>query len=167
MNRGHHYDAFVDAVRRSQGRDLDLCAHVILGLPEESHADMLATADALAALPVHAVKIHNLHVVRDTPLEAMYRAGTVRMLEREEYVGLVCDFLERLPPEMVIHRLSGDAPPDYLVAPAWCLDKPGLLRAIHAEMEGRDSRQGRLFVDGPGGPTSRRIAKRRPLPLLF
>src|SRR5262245_52991661 len=63
MNRGHHYDAFVDAVRRCQGRGLDLCAHVILGLPGESREDMLATADALTALPVQAVKIHNLHVV--------------------------------------------------------------------------------------------------------
>src|SRR5216684_2048758 len=75
MNRGHHYDVFVDAVHRSEGRALDLCAHVILGLPGESRADMLATAQALAALPVGAVKIHNLHVVRATPLEDMYRAG--------------------------------------------------------------------------------------------
>src|SRR4029077_17834540 len=90
-----------------------------------------------------AVKIHNLHVVKDTPLEAMYRAGTVRMLERDEYVAVVCDFLERLLPEMVIQRLNGDAPPDYLVAPAWCLDKPALLTAIHAELERRDSWQGK------------------------
>jgi radical SAM protein (TIGR01212 family) len=81
MNRGHHFDAFVDAVHRCQGRGLDLCIHVILGLPGETPEDMLATADALAALPVHGVKIHNLHVVKDTPLEAMYRSGTVRMLE--------------------------------------------------------------------------------------
>jgi radical SAM protein (TIGR01212 family) len=143
MNRGHHFDAFLDAVQRCQGRRLDLCAHVILGLPGESHADMLATADALAALPVDAVKIHNLHVVRDTPMEKMYHAGAVPMLERAEYVQVVCDFLERLPPRMVIHRLSGDAPPDYLVAPLWCLDKPGLLHAIHAELERRDSWQGK------------------------
>ncbi len=143
MNRGHHFDAFVDAVQRCRGRELDLCIHVILGLPGETRADMLATADALAALPVHAVKIHNLHVVRDTPMEKMYHAGEVRMFEREEYVQVVCDFLERLPPRMVIHRLSGDAPPDYLVAPLWCLDKPGLLRAIHAELERRDSWQGK------------------------
>jgi len=143
MNRGHHFDAFVDAVRRCQGRGLDLCAHVILGLPGESHEDMLATADALAGLPVHAVKIHNLHVVKDTPLEKMYERGEARMLEREEYVQIVCDFLERLRPEMIIHRLSGDAPPDYLVAPLWCLDKPALLRAIHDELERRDSWQGK------------------------
>jgi radical SAM protein (TIGR01212 family) len=143
MNRGHHFDAFVDAVGRCQGRGLDLCAHVILGLPGESREDMRATADALAGLPVDAVKIHNLHVVKDTPLEKMYERGETRMFERDEYVQIVCDFLERLRPEMVIHRLSGDAPPDYLVAPLWCLDKPALLRAIHDELERRDSWQGK------------------------
>ena len=145
MNRGHHFDAFVDAVRRCQGRGLDLCAHVILGLPGESRDDMLATADALASLPVDAVKIHNLHVVRDTPLEGMFRSGQVRMLDFAEYVGLVCDFLERLPPTMVIHRLNGDAPPDYLVAPLWCLEKPALLAAINAELVRRDSWQGKYW----------------------
>src|SRR5437879_801745 len=143
MNRGHHFDAFIDAVQRCQGRGLDLCAHVILGLPGESREDMLATADALAGLPVHAVKIHNLHVVKDTPLEKMYERGEARMFERDEYVQIVCDFLEHLRPEMVIHRLSGDAPPDYLVAPLWCLDKPALLQAVHDEMERRDSWQGK------------------------
>jgi radical SAM protein (TIGR01212 family) len=146
MNRGHHFDAFVDAVRRCQGRGLDLCIHVILGLPGETPEDMMATADALAALPVQGVKIHNLHVVPDTPLETMYRADEVRMLERAEYVGLVCDFLERLPAQMVIHRLNGDAPPEYLVAPLWCLDKAGLLREIQAELERRESWQGKRFV---------------------
>jgi radical SAM protein (TIGR01212 family) len=146
MNRGHHFDAFVDAVGRCQGRGLDLCAHVILGLPGESHADMLATADALAAMPIQGVKIHNLHVVRNTPMEKMYHAGEVPMLEREEYVEVLCDFLERLSPAMVIHRLSGDAPPDYLIAPKWCLDKPALLRAVQEEFERRQSWQGKHFV---------------------
>jgi radical SAM protein (TIGR01212 family) len=149
MNRGHHFDAFVDAVRRCRGRGFDVCAHVILNLPGESRDDMLATADALAALPVQAVKVHNLHVVRDTPLERMYAAGEVRLFERDEYVGVVCDFLERLPPGLVIQRLSGDAPPDYLVAPRWCLDKPALLRAIHAELERRDGWQGKSVRQPP------------------
>src|SRR5262249_40822161 len=106
--------------------------------------------------PVHAVKIHNLHVVKDTPMEAMYRAGEVRMLELDEYVGLVCDFVERLPPSMVMQRLSGDAPPDYLIAPAWCADKPRLLREIHAELERRDSWQGKLWQEHkPRAPEAR------------
>ena len=104
---------------------------------------MLETADALAELPVQAVKIHNLHVVRGTPMEAMYHAGTVPMLSRDAYVAVVCDFLERLPSDVVIHRLNGDAPPDYLVAPAWCLEKPALLAAIDAELARRDSWQGK------------------------
>jgi radical SAM protein (TIGR01212 family) len=145
MNRGHHFDSFADAVKRCQGRGFDLCAHVILGLPGESGDDMLATAETLASLPVQAVKIHNLHVVKDTPLEEMHQAGTVRMLERDEYVSVVCDFLERLPPSMVIQRLSGEAPPDFLVAPLWCLDKPGLLRAIDDELIRRDSWQGKKW----------------------
>ena len=147
MNRGHHVDAFLDAVQRCRGRGLDLCTHVVLGLPGESHADMMATADMLASLPIDGVKIHNLHVVRDTPLEKMYRAGEVHLFGLEEYVQVVCDFLERLPAGMVIHRLSGDAPPDYLVAPHWCLDKPGLLRAIHAELNRRESWQGKAIKD--------------------
>src|SRR5262245_26078284 len=159
MNRGHHLDSFLDAVERCSRRSFDVCVHVILGLPGESHDDMMATADLLASLPVHAVKIHNLHVVKNTPLEKMYLAGQAPMLGFEEYVGLVSDFLERLPPAMVIHRLSGDAPPDYLVAPTWCLEKPRLLRAIDEELARRDSRQGkhvqpkmariRLAVHGP------------------
>jgi radical SAM protein (TIGR01212 family) len=169
MNRGHHYDAFVEAVGRCQGRGLDLCAHVILGLPGESTADMLTTADALAGLPVHAVKIHNLHVVKDTPMERMYSEGTVPMLGRDEYVRLVCDFLERLPPTMVIQRLNGDAPPDYLVAPLWCRDKPGLLQAIHAELERRGSWQGRHFQQSSGiriQEAQGRGQRRSPLPMV-
>ncbi|GIW79434.1 MAG: TIGR01212 family radical SAM protein [Gemmatales bacterium] len=149
MNRGDTFASFVDAVGRCRGRDLDVCAHVILGLPGESHADMMATADALASLPVDAVKIHNLHVVRDTPLEKMYADGQVRMFTFEEYVQVVCDFLERLPASMVIQRLSGDAPPKYLVAPEWCLNKQALLEAIRHELVRRDSRQGPTVPNRP------------------
>jgi radical SAM protein (TIGR01212 family) len=159
MNRGHGFADFVDAVWRCQGRGLDLCAHVILNLPGESHEDMLATADALAELPVQGVKIHNLHVVRDTPLADMYQAGTVRLFERAEYVEMVCDFLERLSPTTVIHRLSGDAPPDYLIAPEWCRDKPALLRAIEDELERRDSWQGKKLQVQPLLPPKKTDAR--------
>jgi radical SAM protein (TIGR01212 family) len=173
MNRGHHLDAFLDAVARCQGRGFDVCVHVILGLPGESREEMLATADLLAGLPIQAVKVHNLHVVKDTPLAEQYARGEVRLFERQEYVELVCDFLERLPAELVIHRLQGDAPPDYLVAPRWCLDKAGLLRAIDAELERRDSRQGAGVSNQESGVGSRKRAtlvsaneKRWPLKLV-
>ena len=159
MNRGHGFAAFVDAVRRCDGRPFDTCAHVILGLPGETNDEMLAMADVLAAMPLHGVKIHNLHVVRDTPLEDQYRAGLARMLEFDEYVKLVCDFVERLPPEMVIHRLNGDAPPKYLVAPEWCLDKNRLLLAINAELERRSTRQGRECDPARGAQVIRELTR--------
>ncbi|HEV3144595.1 MAG TPA: TIGR01212 family radical SAM protein [Gemmataceae bacterium] len=157
MNRGHHYDAFVDAMSRAKGRGVDLCAHVILGLPGEAHDDMLATARACASFGLDAVKIHNLHVVRDTPMEQMYYAGEVPMFQFQEYVELVCDFLELLPPQMVIHRLNGDAPPDYLVAPQWCLEKGRILQAIEAEFARRGTRQGSRYRPEETAPAAKRI----------
>lgn len=153
MNRGHHFDAFVDAMERCQGRGFDLCVHAILGLPGESHQDMMATAETLGAMTFQSIKIHNLHVVKDTPLEGMYERGEVPMLEREEYIQLVCDFLERIPSHLVIHRLTGDAPSNYLVAPKWCLDKANLLREIHEELERRDSWQGKKWSAEIPAPT--------------
>jgi len=144
MNRGHGLAEFLDAVERCQGRGLDLSVHVILGLPGESREDMLATADVLAGLPIQGVKIHNLYVVKGTPLETQYRAGQVRTLEREEYVRLVVDFLERTPADRVIHRLIGEAPPEYLVAPTWALEKDPLLIAIDKEFERRGTHQGQF-----------------------
>lgn len=142
MNRGHGVAEFVDAVDRCRGRTFEVCAHVILGLPGESWDDMLATADVVAALPLHGVKIHNLHVVTGTPLETQYLAGKAPMLEFDDYVRLVADFLERLPAGVVIHRLNGDAPPKYLVAPQWSHEKHRLLRALEKELRLRGRRQG-------------------------
>lgn len=145
MNRGHHYDAFLDAMARSLGRGFDICAHVILGLPGESRSDMLATAAELARLGVHAVKLHNLYAVHGTPLADDVAAGRVRLLELEEYVPLAVDFIERLPPVCVIERTFGDAPPDMLLAPRWCLDRAGVQRAMQAEFARRNTWQGRLW----------------------
>ncbi len=143
MNRGHDADAFPDAVRRSRSRGLRVGAHVILGLPGESQADMMATAEELARLQIDSVKLHNLHAVRDTRLAEMVASGEVRLPDREEYVGWVVDFIERLPDGCVIDRLSGDAPADYLVGPAWCLDKSAVREAIVAEFRRRGSWQGK------------------------
>jgi radical SAM protein (TIGR01212 family) len=145
MNRGHGYDAFVDAVQRSRGRGFEIAAHVILGLPGESHDDMLATAAELARLQPHAVKIHNLYAVRNTPLAEQVEAGSVRLLQRDEYIAVLVDFLELLPPHMVVERVLGDAPPEYLVGPAWCLDKSGTLQALDAAMRRRDTWQGKRY----------------------
>lgn len=144
MNRGHDHASFVDAVERSRGRGFEVCAHVILGIPGESHDDMLATARELAQLPVQAVKIHNLYAVKRTPLGEQVQQGAVKLMGRDDYVAAVVDFLELLPEWIVVERISGDAPPDYFVAPTWCLDKPAVKLAIEAEFQRRDTWQGRL-----------------------
>ncbi|MCX7699841.1 MAG: TIGR01212 family radical SAM protein [Gemmataceae bacterium] len=148
MNRGHDAACFVDAVQRSRGRGFDLCVHVILGLPGETPADMMETAEACAAMELDAIKIHNLHVVRDTPLEEMYHRGEVPLPTLDEYIRWTCDFMERLPPAMVIHRLSGEAPRDYLVAPQWCREKGAILRGIENEFRRRGTRQGARYRAG-------------------
>ncbi|HZN36036.1 MAG TPA: TIGR01212 family radical SAM protein [Pirellulaceae bacterium] len=154
MNRGHHHAATIDAMERSRGRGFEICAHVMLGLPGESREDMLATARELARLKFDAVKIHNLYAVRNTPLAEQVARGEVTLMGRDEYIATLVDFLELLPPETVVERISGDAPPDYFIGPSWCLDKPGVLRALHAELERRDTWQGKLrgpepMSDGP------------------
>src|SRR4029079_11367519 len=96
MNRGHDHASFVDAVERSRGRGFEVCAHVILGIPGESHDDMLTTAPELARLNIDAVKLHNLYAVEGTRLGDQYAAGEVQLLERDDYVRAVVDVLELL-----------------------------------------------------------------------
>jgi radical SAM protein (TIGR01212 family) len=116
---------------------------VILGLPGESVDDMLATAEFLAQTAVHGVKIHNLHVVKNTVLAAMYDRGEYEPLELGEYAGLAARFVERLPPEVVIQRVSGEAPRRLTVAPAWSVNKLAVVNAVELELERRDTWQGR------------------------
>jgi hypothetical protein len=143
MNRGHHHDAMIDAVARARPRGFELCAHVILGLPGETKDDMLATAREVARLGLDSVKIHNLYAVKNTPLADQVARGEVALIERDAYLDVLVEFLELLPPTMVVERVSGEAPPDYFVGPSWCLDKPAVRRALLAEMELRDTWQGR------------------------
>jgi radical SAM protein (TIGR01212 family) len=143
MNRGHHHDAMLDAVERSRGRGFEIGAHVILGLPGETHDDMLQTADEVGRLKLDAVKIHNLYCVKNTPLADQVARGEVQLMERADYVRTVVDFIERLPPAMIVDRISGDAPPDYFIGPTWCLDKPAVKNALLAEFARRGSWQGK------------------------
>jgi hypothetical protein len=145
MNRGHHHDAMVDAAERSRGRGFEIGAHVMLGLPDESHEDMLATARELGRLGIDAVKIHNLYCVRNTPLADQVARGDVLLMERDEYVRTLVDFIELLPPTMIVDRISGDAPPDYFIGPAWCLDKRAVREAVLAEFARRGTCQGQNY----------------------
>jgi len=145
INRGHNVAAFDDAVSRARLRNLNLCAHLILGLPGETPDDMRATVRHVAHLRLDAVKLHHLHIVRHTVLEKMYRQGKVSLLSLDAYAALVADSLELLPPDTIIMRLMGDAPRDMLVAPLWSWDKRLALRQIEQELERRDIHQGSAY----------------------
>jgi radical SAM protein (TIGR01212 family) len=144
MNRGCHHDAMIDAMQRSRGRGFEVSAHLILGLPGESHDDMLASGRELVRLGVDSVKLHNLYCVKNTPLAAEVLAGKVQMMSQDDYIETAIDLIELLPPHMVIERTHGEAPPDYLIAPTWCLDKNAVRNAFHLRLDQRDTWQGRL-----------------------
>ena len=142
IHRRHDAGCFFRAVELTRNRGIRICAHVILGLPGETRADMLYTADRLADAGIDGLKLHVLYVVKGTPMEALFRSGEYRCLEQQEYVDLACDVLERIPASVVIQRLTGDPHPEELTAPAWCRNKAATLAMIGAELERRNSRQG-------------------------
>lgn len=149
LNRCHDFAAVIDAVKRTQGRGLKICAHVILGLPGEDRQMMMETARRLAQLRVQGVKIHHLYVSKNTRLEKLYRAGEVKLLGLEEYLSLVTEFLEWLPPHMVIQRLTGELAGEYVVAPTWGVSKQRILGLIGERMKAEGRYQGRLFGTTP------------------
>ncbi|MGE0085236.1 MAG: TIGR01212 family radical SAM protein [Desulfococcaceae bacterium] len=148
INRGHDFACFQKAAEMTQNRGIRICAHVILGLPGETRDQMMQTARTVAALGIDGIKIHLLYVVKGTKLDEMYQNGLYRPLEQAEYADLVCEFLEYLPPDMVIQRLTGDPHPEELAAPEWSLDKKGTLKMIAEAMEKQDTRQGKKYTGG-------------------
>jgi hypothetical protein len=148
LNRGHDAACFREAAVRAASRGLAVVAHVILGLPGEGPREMAATAEFLARLPVQGVKIHLLYVVKGSGLARLYEQGEYVCLTEDQYVSGVVDFIERLPPHLVMHRLTGDPHAEELVAPAWCLDKPRVMKRIREEFLRRGTRQGSRFLHG-------------------
>ena len=145
INRGHDVRCFQEAVVATRNRGIKICAHVILGLPGENRSDMLHTARTIADLGIDGVKLHLLYVIRGTRLESQFQQGAYHCLRQQEYIELVCDFLERIPAEMIIQRLTGDPHPEELVAPQWALKKSETLTRIRQTLEERDTWQGKYF----------------------
>lgn len=150
VNRGHGVNDYLDAVERAKARDLRICTHLILGFPGETCEDILATPGLLNRLGIDGVKLHNLHVIQNTPLEKLYHAGQVPLFTRDEYVDLVVDFVELLNPDVIVHRLSGETYRAITVAPDWSVDKIGVHNAIFKAFEDRDTWQGRLYAHEHG-----------------
>lgn len=145
INRAHDTACYLDAVRRLRERNIRICTHIIYGLPGETHEMMLETGRQVAKMDVQGIKIHLLHLMKKTPMVKQYEAGLLQFLEMDEYVKLIVDTLEILPPEMTVHRLTGDAPKDLLIGPMWSMKKWEVLNAIDRELKNRNTWQGKLW----------------------
>lgn len=145
INRGHDFNCFLRAYEQSKEVGLNVCAHVILNLPGETKDDMLKTAEKLAELKVDGIKIHMLCALQGTKLSKMYEENEISFMSEEDYVKIVCDFLEILPASTTIHRLAGNGLGKDLIAPSWLGKKFDCLNKIDRELEKRDSYQGLFF----------------------
>ncbi|MBD3296121.1 MAG: TIGR01212 family radical SAM protein, partial [Candidatus Omnitrophica bacterium] len=142
LNRGHCWTDSVRAVNMTAEKGINVGAHLMLGLPGEDRKDMISTAEAVTRLPVSGIKLHVLHVLKNTPLEEWYGRGALSLMTSGEYVRSVCDVLEHIPPEVVIMRLVPGVHGDLLRAPLWIKDKHALIDRIRGEFEKRGTRQG-------------------------
>ncbi len=146
FNRAYDYAVYVDAVSRLRAKNIRVCCHIINGLPKETREMMLETVKTINQLDIQGIKIHLLHLLKHTPMVKQWENGELRFLEKEEYISLVCDQLEWIRPEIIIHRLTGDAPRDLLIGPMWSLKKWEVLNAIDAELNRRDTYQGNKWL---------------------
>jgi radical SAM protein (TIGR01212 family) len=158
INRGHGLATYVDSVQRARARGLAVCTHLIFGFPGESREDMLAAAPLLNRLGVDGVKLHNLHVIKNTALEAIYNRQPFEIIDQHDYVTLVVDFLEQLDPRTIIHRLTGETYRALTVAPAWSVNKIGVHNAITQMLAARDTWQGRRVLERPNTVFDRTLA---------
>lgn len=145
INRGYDINTYIEAVRQLKKRNIEVVTHVILGLPGESHDDMKNTVKFVANTGTQGIKLHLLHLMKGTRLEEFYNTKKFHLLEMDEYVNLIADSLEMLPPDMVIHRLTGDSPRNLLIGPMWSLKKWEVLNAIDDCLKKRDTYQGRTY----------------------
>ena len=150
INRGHDFACFAQATQMTREAVINVCAHIILGLPGEDKAMMLETARKIGDLGIDGVKLHLLYVVKGTPLETMWKAGQYQCLDQQEYVDIVCDFLALLPGNVIVQRITGDPHPDELAAPQWALDRTATFKMIHESLEKRNLWQGKALGKNTG-----------------
>lgn len=146
INRGHDFNTFVEGLDKLRRKNIDVCVHIINGLPYETHDMMLETAKVLGRLDIQGLKIHNLYILKNTPLYSMYKEKPFKMLSREEYIELVVEQLRYIPDQVVIERLTGDAPISELVEPRWSIKKVTILNDIDKLMKKKNLYQGDQFT---------------------
>lgn len=145
MGRKHTVYDSERAFDRLHEKGIRTAAHVILGFPGESREEALNTVGLINRSKTAGVKLQNLHVLRNTPLERDWQAGRVKLMRASDYSALAADFLERIPPGVVVQRLAGEAPPGMLAAPEWAGNKLAVMNRVKRELMYRDSWQGKLL----------------------
>lgn len=145
IRRGYNLSVFDDVMKRLNRRKIKTLVHLIIGLPGENKEDILNSAKYISKYKPFGVKLHLLHILKDTDLYDYYIDNPFKLLTIDEYVSLVCDIIEILPPETVIHRLTGDGAKEKLIEPRWSLNKLLVLSKIDKELKVRDSYQGILY----------------------
>ena len=147
INRCHTLDNFENMVKKLRDRDINVVVHIINGLPYETHDMMVETVKYLSKLDIQGIKIHALSILKGTALEKMYNETHFKVMSREEYITTVCDQLEYLREDIVVHRITGDPKVDDLIEPDWLIKKVTILNDIDKEMSRRDSYQGIKIKD--------------------
>ncbi|WP_428911269.1 TIGR01212 family radical SAM protein [Niallia sp. Krafla_26] len=147
INRAHDYQTYVEGVEKLRKHGIRVCSHIINGLPLETTEMMMETAQEVAKLDVQGIKIHLLHLLKGTPMVKQYEKGMLEFLSFDDYVSLVCDQLEILPPETIVHRITGDGPIDLIIGPMWSVNKWEVLNAIDHELQRRNSWQGKRWSE--------------------
>lgn len=147
INRGHDLKSFDECVKKLKQRNINVVVHIINGLPFETKDMMLATVKYLNSLKIDGIKIHMLHVLKNTELEKLYNETHFHILTKEEYIDIVCDELELLNEKIVIHRITGDPTKEDLIEPTWLLKKFCVLNDIDKEMVRRNSCQGKRQIN--------------------
>ncbi|MGN0571956.1 MAG: TIGR01212 family radical SAM protein [Candidatus Fimenecus sp.] len=142
IRRGYPLPVYEQAVSDLHGIGINVVTHIILGLPYETKEQMLESVQYVGKIGSDGVKLQLLHVLKGTDLETLYRNGAFQVLTKDEYIDLLCDCIEVLPPNTVIHRLTGDAPKSLLVAPLWSANKKDVLNSINRALITRGVRQG-------------------------
>lgn len=145
INRNHTYFDFLKAYELTKKKNVKICAHVIIGLPGETKQDILETAKECGKLKLDGIKIHPIHILKNTELENWYKKGRFRVMEMLEYVEILSEFISFLYPETIIQRLTADCDRDFLVAPIWLLEKQKMLKLLEEKMKEKNIFQGKNY----------------------
>lgn len=145
INRGYTNQDFVDAVNLLNAGGIDVCTHIMIGLPGEKEKDIDDIINFVNQQKICGIKLHSTYVIRNTKLTQMYENGQYSPIEKEEYINKVIYILTRLRPDIVIHRITGDAPKDLLIAPSWSTHKKLVLNAVDNIMKNNNLYQGMFY----------------------